>query len=414
MSKKRVCVIAFKPVRTTIHALRLINYLAPHYELTVVGHGEPDPGWPPLAWRPVPPQDLVSQLVKLAWCAAGRVLPACYEAWFWGIERHKLAYQHALASGADAYHANDWEALPIAIEAARRTGARVVFHMHEYGEEERTESRVWRLTVGPAARHFMRRYATDPAVPVDGSITVCEPIAQRYRQELGLRPVVVFNAPRPVALPPRAERAEDGRVRLVHHGYAKRSRGLHKLVQAVALADERFTLDFMLVEDDRGYVDELRALGQRLAPGRIAFRAPVAPHQIVPTVAEYAMGLYVLTPTSYNNLVNLPNKFFEYVQAGLALCVGPSPAMAELVERYGLGVCAPSFAPADVAATLNRLTEPQLRAMQGAARRAAAVLNADVEMAKVVALYRRLLGEEPAAVPGDQRGEPEWVKGARP
>jgi hypothetical protein len=29
--------------------------------------------------------------------------------------------------------------------------------------------------------------------------------------------------------------------------------------------------------------------------------------------------------------------------------------------------------------------------MQGAARRAAAVLNADVEMAKVVALYRRLL-----------------------
>ena len=99
----------------------------------------------------------------------------------------------------------------------------------------------------------------------------------------------------------------------------------------------------------------------------------------------------VIEPTSYNNLVMLPNKFFEYVQAGLALCVGPSPAMAELVERHGLGVCAPSFEPADVAATLNRLSAPELGAMQRAARRAAAVLNADVEMAKVVALYRRLL-----------------------
>jgi hypothetical protein len=52
--------------------------------------------------------------------------------------------------------------------------------------------------------------------------------------------------------------------------------------------------------------------------------------------------------------------------------------------------------------------------MQGAARRAAAVLNADVEMAKVVALYRRLLGGEPAAVPGGGRGERERVKGAQP
>jgi hypothetical protein len=409
VSRKRICVITFKPVRRTVHVLRQIDYLAPHYQLTVIGHGEPDPAWPPLAWHAVTKQDLISQLIKLAWCVPGRVLPACYEAWFWGVERHKLAYQHAVASGADAYHANDWEALPVAVAAARRTGARVVFHMHEYAEEERTGSRVWRLLVGPAIRYFMRRYATDPEVPVAASITVCEPIAERYRRELGLRPIVVYNAPRPVALPPPVDRADGGRIRLVHHGYAKRNRGLHELVRAVALADERFTLDFMLVEDDRGYVDELRALGERLAPGRIAFRAPVEPHEIVRTVAEYAMGLCVIEPTSYNQLMMLPNKLFEYVQAGLALCVGPSPAMTDLVGRYGLGVCAPSFAPADVAATLNRLTEPELRAMQQAARRAAAVLNADVEMAKVVALYGRLFDAGDEAVAGGAERQPAGV-----
>jgi hypothetical protein len=209
--------------------------------------------------------------------------------------------------------------------------------------------------------------------------------------------IVSYNAPKPAGLPAPSHQ-DDGRVRMVHHGYAKRGRGLHNLVRAVGLADARFTLDLMLVDDDPGYVDELRRLADRIAPGRVAFRAPVAPDRIVPTVAEYALGLCVIEPTTYNNLMMLPNKFFEYVQAGLGLCVGPSPAMVDLVERHGLGACAPSFEPADVAATLNALTPEQIAAMRARARIAAGRLNADAEMGKIVGLYRDLLGTQPASV----------------
>jgi glycosyltransferase involved in cell wall biosynthesis len=266
--------------------------------------------------------------------------------------------------------------------------------MHEFAEEERSES-IWRLLVSPAIRYLTKRYAAGAESGVDASITVCEPIAERYRRELGLHPIVVYNAPKREADLPQYPATTDARVRMVHHGYAKRGRGLERLVEALALTDQRFTLDFMLMPDDRGYIDDLKDLAERLAPGRVNFRDPVPPAQIVTTVAEYDLGLCVIEPRPYNNLMMLPNKFFEYIQAGLAVCVGPSPAMVELVQRYAVGVIAPTFDPEMVAKTLNCMTAEDLLAMRHFARRAAAELNADVEMGKIKALYQHLLQEQP-------------------
>jgi len=61
------------------------------------------------------------------------------------------------------------------------------------------------------------------------------------------------------------------------------------------------------------------------------------------------------------------------------------------VRQYELGCVTPSFGPGEVAAILNRLDVSRIAAMQRAARKAAKIFNADVEMAKVIALYRQLL-----------------------
>ncbi len=392
MTRKRICIIAFKDARSTIHILRQIHYLSPVYDLTVVAHGSPDPAWTNVTWRPIPQATLLSKLTRLLCYALALVMPALGEVWYWHTRRFREAYAAALASGCDALHANDWQALPIAVEVARRTGARVVFHQHEYAELEREDNLAWRLLVSPAIHRLLVKYTSDPGVPVDASITVCEPIAERYRLELGIDPIVVYNAPQPVCLTTAEHAVAPNRVRLIHHGFAQRGRGLHNLVQAMALTDERFTLDFMLMDDDRAYLGYLKALAARVAPGRVFFRAPVRPLDIVPTVAEYDVGLCVIEPSTYNFLMMLPNKLFEYVQAGLGLCVGPSPAMVAVAQRYGVGIVTDGFTPADIAAALNRLTAEEIRALREASRQAASVLNADVEMAKVVALYDTLLG----------------------
>src|SRR5262249_33184908 len=124
MSRRRICIIAFKDVRSTIHVLRQIHYLAPHYDLTVILHGTRDPAWPELTWREIPVATLGSKIARLGWYALGRLDARAYDAWYWRSRRFAQAYDYALQSGADAIHANDWQSLPIAIAVARKTGAR--------------------------------------------------------------------------------------------------------------------------------------------------------------------------------------------------------------------------------------------------------------------------------------------------
>jgi glycosyltransferase involved in cell wall biosynthesis len=241
--------------------------------------------------------------------------------------------------------------------------------------------------VSPALRYLLVRYTSDPHVRLAASITVCEPIAERYKRELRIDPIVVYNAPKPVLVHSARANTSAQRIRLVHHGYAQRGRGIDQMIRAVALSNPRFTLDLMLMDDDVAHVQELKRLANQIAPGRIFFREPVPPLDIVRTVAEYDMGLCVIQPVTYNTLMMLPNKLLEYIQAGLAVCVGPSPAMVNVVQRFNVGVVAPSFSPGDVAATLDRLTVEHVKAMRSAAIRAARTLNADVEMQKIVDLY---------------------------
>jgi glycosyltransferase involved in cell wall biosynthesis len=172
-----------------------------------------------------------------------------------------------------------------------------------------------------------------------------------------------------------------------------RDRGLEQLIEALAQTDARFQLDLMLLPSEPDYLAELKRLALQLAPDRINFLDPAAPAAVLETLSAYNISLCIIQPTTYNYLMSLPNKLFESLAAGLALCVGPSPAMAELTRQYGVGWVCDSFEPAAIAKTLNGIHVEEIEGHQKAAHEAAKVLNADVEMGKLVDLYHRLLAE---------------------
>ena len=98
-----------------------------------------------------------------------------------------------------------------------------------------------------------------------------------------------------------------------------------------------------------------------------------------------------MPPTSYSKAEALPNKLFDFVGAGLAVVVGPTPAMAEFVRDHGVGLVTRSFEPDEVAADLDSTDLAQLIAWRSSARGISRQFTAATEMAKVVDLYRRLL-----------------------
>ena len=268
---------------------------------------------------------------------AGVLLPVAYKVGYGWRWRHVLRPVHASGRRYAAYHANDWNTLPFAAEAARRTGARLVVDLHEYAPME-YENRPgwWRYEA--FLRHTFRRYLGQ----ADAITTVAPLIADRYRDEFGIEPQVVLNAPKSVPLP--ARRLDPASIHLVHHGIASPYRKPELMIETIALCKPRYTLHLMFMPSP--YVRTLKELASRIAPGRVVFHDPVPPEQIVSRIAEFDVGFNLVAPTNYNYLAALPNKFFESVVAGLAVCVGPSPSMAAYVHQYSMGVVAPSFAPA--------------------------------------------------------------------
>ncbi len=324
------------------------------------------------------------RLLTLALLPLGRVLgPWVYERWYWWRPGHREAEEILRQWRGDVIQANDWWTLPVAVRAARATGAKVVLDMHEYALDE-FSSRWWQIFYRPVVAHFLRACLPH----VTATATVNRPIADRYEREFGVHPVVVMNAPEAVeeveGHPVRADR-----IRLVHHGAAQRARRLETMIEALALADARFDLTFILLGDER-YIADLKRHAQRLAPGRVTFAPAVKPKDLLRTLAQFDMGFYVLPGTQFNFLASLPNKFFEFVCAGLGVCIGPSPAMADLANKHQFGAVAPSFDPKDVARVLNQLSVAQIEAMREGAARARRVLNAENELQHLLDLYTQL------------------------
>jgi len=368
---------------------RQILYLSKRYEVHVVTYGNQDQN----SSLPAKSITVVGSLSIRTWSRKiktsillpiGRVIgKKIYEYWYWQRPGHQMALESVLNLKPDVIHANDWWTLPVAVEASKILGADIILDLHEYAPDEYS-SLWWRILYKPVVDYFLKKYL--PAIA--GSITVNSVIAKRYENEYQITPIIVMNAP--------SHHNEQGsglvdgnHIHLVHPGHAERNRQLEKMIDVVAFCDKRYLLSFILFGDER-YIRYLRKYAMKKAPGRIIFVPPVVPSKLVNFLSQYDIGIYLTMDRDFNYYASLPNKFFEFVSAGLAVFIGPSPAMAELANQYGFGIVAPSFDPVQAAEVLNRLTAVDIEEMKKKAIEASMVLNADVEMEKLLGLYETI------------------------
>ena len=282
----------------------------------------------------------------------------------------------------DAIIANDVSALPLAFEVAK--GARILLDAHEYAPAQFEDRPAWRLFLGSWTTHVCAKYLSR----CDAMTTVCDGIAEEYQRQFGVRPVVITNAADYVALEPSPVRADQ--VRMIHHGGASPSRKLELMIEMMNHVDERFTLDLMLVPTYWGeYLAELRERAK--GKENIRFRSPVPRPELVSSTNQYDIGLYLLPPTSLNCRYSLPNKFFEFIQARLALAIGPSLEMAKLTRQYDCGVVAEDFEPASMAACLKALTKEQIKHYKTQSHHAARELSSEATMRRFRELVMALL-----------------------
>jgi|SRR5690606_37717206 len=103
----------------------------------------------------------------------------------------------------------------------------------------------------------------------------------------------------------------------------------------------------------------------------------------------FDVGVFLLPPVNPNYEYALPNKLFEFIQARLAVAIGPSPDMAEVVDGHQCGIVSQSFSPEEFAALINGLTYERLNAYKRASHSAAAELHAEAQGDRLIELVGR-------------------------
>ncbi len=244
----------------------------------------------------------------------------------------------------DVVHANDLDTLPAGIALARRAGARLVYDAHElYSEFEKPAPRL--------ARRLLLMLEGSLARRADAVVTVSEGVARELQTRLRLAelPLVVTNAP------PRAEIAptgsSDGPLRVVYQGGLGPGRGLDDLLTAAGAKDVLLTIRIRMADPNalrqivasRGLFDRVRVLD------------PVPPGEVLEALGEFEVGVIFDRPQSRNSDLSLPNKFFEYLMAGLAVVAPRLETIGPLVEGERLGLTYAPDDPDGLRSSLERL-----------------------------------------------------------
>ncbi|MCQ9163013.1 MULTISPECIES: glycosyltransferase family 1 protein [unclassified Arthrobacter] len=270
----------------------------------------------------------------------------------------------------DIILANDLNTLPLALDLEPRLG--VHSDLHEFAPREKEDNLKWRLFIAPFMRWLCSRYLAGAS-----SVTsVSQGIADEYFKDYGTPTGVVTNAAPYVE--GRVEPTPE-KVRLIHSAAGQRYRKLENFIEAMKGAPDWLSLDMIVMPNEPDYVAELKAMAESVPS--ITFREPVPYKELVATLSKYDVSLVFLPPTNFNLKNALPNKFFEAVQARIGLIVGPSPAMAGLVEKYGLGAITEDFSAESLRKTLWSLTPEAIDGWKRAAETAARPLSAESQMA---------------------------------
>lgn len=359
---KSVLVLSVSDLSRDPRVHRQLAYLAKSYRVTASGLAAPKVE----GVRFIPMLQQSSPLRK-AWAAALLVLRQ-YQAYYWSRSHVVSALAAIQHETFDVIVANDLNTLPLALKISGGK-SRVIFDAHEYAPREFEDWLLWRIFFQRYAHVFCKKYLPQ----ADGMMTVCQGIADEYKRNYGVDAVVVTNAPAYQHLEPGP--VEAGVVRMIHHGVAIPSRYLEHMIEMMQFLDERFRLDFMLMPDQRGYLERLKELAA--ADSRIRFIEPVAMQEIPKICNRYDIGVFLLPPVNFNYEHALPNKFFEFIQGRLAIAIGPSPEMSRLVRRYDCGVVADDFSPQAMARAIGGMTRERIFHCKRQAHIAAAELCAE-------------------------------------
>jgi glycosyltransferase involved in cell wall biosynthesis len=311
------------------------------------------------------------------------------------IARHlkqKALVQAAKELAVDIVHCHDLLTLPAGIAIACKKRALLVWDAHEIYEEV-AQASAWQ-------QQLSRRILQASQKSVNAFITINDSIAGFYRENYPALPpaVIVKNATIKAhdlhpdgRLYDAAGLPKTQKIVLYQGGFAEK-RGLHDLVAAARFLGPEWTLIMMgwgnIEKDLRAIGNQvLKATSSRAVPA-VCFLPGVPQAELALWTADARVGVIPYERVGLNHLYCTPNKLWEYPNAGVPILCSPLVEMSKVIDQYNVGWLLPDAAsPEAIAATINKLSEPEIARAKSACIEYMQQENWAVYERRLLALY---------------------------
>ncbi len=249
-----------------------------------------------------------------------------------------------------------------------------------------------------------RRFESWVLSRCDGVISVCDSIGDILRQKAD-GPIHHYITLRNIAryqqitdsqhLRNYFNLPENQRV-IVYQGQIAEKRGLSKALDAIEQIDEvAFVMIGPVLPADQAFFERMQQRIQQsdTLKNRVFYRGFIPAEELLQWTASADLGLQPIINWNMNHYLCLPNKLFEYVQAGLPIAASHFPEMKHLIESYRLGFVFDPENPKQMADSIRQFFDsPEQQAeYRRNVQKAKKELNWENEEIKLATLYSQIL-----------------------
>ena len=287
---------------------------------------------------------------------------------------------------ADLLLSNDLDTALPNYFVSKLKGIRMIYDSHEYFTE--TPELVGR----PKVQKVWKRIEGFVVPRLKEMITVCDSIAELFQEKYGVKCHAVRNIPPRTALPPRGDKEAlqlplDKHLLILQGSGINIQRGAEELVEAMQYLDDCF---LMII----GGGDVLPTLKQMASDLHIEDRMRFLPRMPYAEMMAYTqlaeLGFVLDKDTNLNYRFCLPNKLFDFIQAGVPIVASNLVEVGKIIKKYDIGLFIPDHDPKSIAETIRKgLDDIESRARwQKGLARAAQDLCWENEQQTLIEIYK--------------------------
>ncbi len=287
--------------------------------------------------------------------------------------------------GFDLVIANDLDTLLAARLGAILKRKKVVYDSHELFTElpelinRKTKRHIW----------FMMEKLLTKGLPA--CIAVSDGVARVLENRYGIRCMVIRNLPFSRNPAVQESRIIKPTKVIIYQGSLNIGRGLERLIQAMQWV-KNAELVIAGVGDIQNKLEDV-SISCGLTD-RVKFLGKIPLEELHRITQGASLGVSLEEDMGMNYRYALPNKLFDYIQAGIPVLVSDLPEMAAIVSKYDVGEALQSnCTPQLLSDKLNQMLNDNIKmnAWQVNAKKAASELNWEKERDKLISIVNEIL-----------------------